>query len=103
MTQSKHTPGAIQIVNDQGTIYLRDKGGYEIAQVYRAVDHRPNGHASYEDVQNANAHLWAAAPELFEACQLVENCKTTEAGEIVLGYYEYTQIMAALRKAKGEI
>ena len=56
-------------------------------------------HVGYEDLE-ANAHLIAAAPDLYEACAAAEDFCAAHPGDAANAIYK--QLNAALARARGE-
>ena len=98
---SKHTPGPWEYVRE--TEYM---GGYpcnvshkvKVGQELLTVGCHGYGWGEPEKEIEANAHLVAAAPELYEACkEFVRKCECGEARS----HRSYAQMKAALAKAEG--
>ena len=98
---SKHTPGPWEYVRE--TEYM---GGYpcnvshkvKVGQELLTVGCHGYGWGEPEKEIEANAHLVAAAPELYEACkEFVRKCECGEARS----HRIYAQMKAALAKAEG--
>lgn len=52
-------------------------------------------------VDEANARLMAAAPDLLAALRVIANCVADEQGGVTLGSYEQEIVRAAIAKATG--
>ncbi len=109
-TQAQHTPGEWTVVP-----FLKDNNGKplnftvrsserEIADVYN----KPNTHGTEAE---ANAHLMAASPDLYEALKnmmLASNCTCAEEGHLILNdddpdrlWCDWHKANAAIAKAEG--
>jgi hypothetical protein len=53
-------------------------------------------------VMDANAHLIAASPELYEALEAVRNSPVGGSGQLIIANSLWDQMDAALAKARGE-
>ena len=85
----KFTPGPIQKeFNNDARWLLTDEEGYPIADVY--------GGDMITD--EANANLFAAAPEMYQALEWAYRVHGEHGGPLGLG----AAMAAALKKAKGE-
>jgi hypothetical protein len=105
MTDTKHTPGPWGIDADRGftpsgyerepqiVTYASGTGSDEIAKV------DPARHTIARAESLANARLLAAAPELLAACE--EFVRKVDCGE-ARSKRSYTQMKAAIAKARGE-
>jgi len=94
MSEPKFTPGP-WFTDDYGYIFSGERrDAHMIAEVrgWGWIQYLPDP----EKIQDANAHLIAAAPELFEALEYV----MTAHGEQLSDAFEKAQ--AALAKARGE-
>lgn len=103
-----HTPGPWKAVEGVGYVFTEGepygRGVMHVAQV-RGWGHltgRGGGCAFDEDkaiaIQEANARLIAAAPDLLAACrEFVRKCDVGEARSV----RSYTQMSAAIQKAEG--
>lgn len=106
MSETKFTPGPWH-KDERSDIYVRDSEGDYIAETYAPMPKRKRAKGENE----ANAHLIAAAPELYEALEKAaevfrayqshhEANRHTDKAERNKFYAE--QIEAALTKARGE-
>ncbi len=100
MTTFKHTPGPLYHIGKPITHEAHPNCG-----MYAIVENRgpvnADTYAGYATTKEL-ADLFAAAPELFEALQLVANCVTDAQGGLTIGEYERGVITAAIAKAEGK-
>lgn len=94
MTNSKHTPGPWEWVKSKNDNWA----SYDLSPGILTKD-TPDGSPWGDEIDRANAHLIAAAPELYEACR---------EASIMLKHINVTgslidQIDSALAKARGEV
>ena len=91
MSEFKHTPGPWECDGD-----LVHKDGFQIAIV-------ESHYEDYVELQQANARLIAAAPELLEALQHIQRCIPLGGfAQIHHNSSTWSQIDAAIAKATGE-
>ena len=108
--EAKFTPGPwatdIEVKTFDGqildaTIYVNHGSGKGGAICI--FQHDPeDGLDNTDPEQIANAHLIAAAPELYEALGALENCRQTIHGQFVVSKEGIDRARAALAKARGE-
>ena len=107
MSELKWTPGPWVVGRPHPTnacLYIQPEGGYgDIATLYGADgDHQEksrDGNWCDQPIRAANAHLIAAAPDLYDALQaMVDYCNAECGSKIYPGH----QANQALAKARGE-
>lgn len=102
MSEPKHTPGPwvalpCKQTPDRGAVFVEGPGGWDRDPVCSTYEH-------YErEVNEANAHLIAAAPDLLAVCRLM----LRDVGDGGPGTHDYVsmytveRIRAAIAKAEG--
>jgi len=93
MSETKFTPGRWQWVGIGDEIYVETEHTKYIASL------KQYGYSS-EETQEANAHLIAAAPELYEA---LEKCAEVLQNFVGFSHPYIKEANAALAKARGEL
>lgn len=101
MSKPQYTPGPWEVRH--GIIYGNSVGGCRMEESTHMVAMiRGWGHLQYRDdgeaVQDANAHLIAAAPDMYEAAEAALEC--LEISGFGKAYVE-DLLRTALRKARG--
>jgi len=95
MSESKHTKGPWDLLEDtDGSILIKTKGAGSFREVAVILSDVPVTEHDW-----ANAHLIAAAPDLFVTLEALFN-----NGELRgLGVAEIEEVQNLLKKAKGEL
>jgi vacuolar-type H+-ATPase subunit C/Vma6 len=102
MKNSKHTPGPWKVETGSRNLRIKASVGRQIASIVRHPGDNPEipmREFIASDIDRANAHLIAAAPEMLEALESIEK-ELRDYG------YKYTSgidlVLKAIRKARGE-
>jgi hypothetical protein len=99
---SKHTPGPWTLFQDQSVRHYAgiEAGKLSIVSIGYPDELNPiddsGVHGNTEDEALANAYLIAAAPDLLEALENLENDDNS------IPYHAWDMVQSAIAKAKGE-
>lgn len=93
---TKHTPGPWILDRTDGVVFIEAKNAETVREVIAKV------WLQEPDRSLANAHLIAAAPQLFQALEQLEKVFFNLIQGQESKYYELTAARAAIRKAKGD-
>ncbi len=105
--QSKHTPGPLTVrgpspgggsMDDGGDYAILNERGHIVGEAYRKVG-RNNFGVTFEADAEANARLWAAAPDLLAVCEALVSDLTADDRANMGDAYD--AICAAIAKARG--
>ena len=94
-TQSKHTPGPWEVVGSRICTVANDIERITLAKT------EPGGAFAMSEQQEANAHLIAAAPAMYEALQIMVRAANVDEIDPLVMFASIERAKGALAQAEG--